>query len=131
MEFFATTGKGMEALLEKELAQLGAQNRVIQTAGVSFEGTLEVAYRACLWSRIANRILLPLKTFAAPDERKLYAGVKSIRWSEHLGPDQTIAVDFSSSQSQITHTHFGAQKVKDAIVDQFMSNEGRRPSVSK
>ncbi|MFL5814125.1 MAG: class I SAM-dependent RNA methyltransferase [Bdellovibrionia bacterium] len=126
---FATTAKEMETLLAKELEDLGATQVEKKRAGVSFKGDLETAYRVCLWSRIANRVLLPLKTFHAPNPEKLYGGVKSIRWSDHLGADQTIAVDFSSSQSQITHTHFGALKVKDAIVDQMRSVQGTRPSI--
>src|SRR5436190_6962717 len=113
LQLFATTAKGMEGLLGDELRSMGALNTKETRAGVYFKGTLETAYRACLWSRIANRILLPLKTFAAPDPAKLYGGVKSIRWSEHLTVRNTLAVDFSSSQSQITHTQFGALKTKD------------------
>ena len=47
-------------------------------AGVAFAGPLEVAYRACLWSRVASRILLPLATFDAPTPEALYAGVRTI-----------------------------------------------------
>jgi 23S rRNA (guanine2445-N2)-methyltransferase / 23S rRNA (guanine2069-N7)-methyltransferase len=129
MKFFAATPKGMEELLVDELKTLGAQNVEKARAGAMFEGTVETAYRACLWSRIANRIFLPLKTFPAPTQEKLYAGVKSIRWSDHLTTEQTFAVDFASNQSQITHTQFGALKTKDAIVDQFRSNTGIRPSI--
>ena len=65
-----------------------------------------------------------------PTPEKLYGGVKSIRWTDHLTVKQTIAVDFSSSQSQITHTHFGALKTgADAICDQMRSIMGERPSV--
>jgi 23S rRNA (guanine2445-N2)-methyltransferase / 23S rRNA (guanine2069-N7)-methyltransferase len=127
--FFATTAKGMEPQLGRELKELGAPGVQETRAGASFEGGLEVAYRACLWSRVANRILLPLKTFHAPTPEKLYGGVKSIRWSDHLMPKNTLAVDFASSRSQITHTHFGALKSKDAIVDQLRSIHGERPSV--
>jgi 23S rRNA (guanine2445-N2)-methyltransferase / 23S rRNA (guanine2069-N7)-methyltransferase len=130
--FFATTAKALEPLLARELESLGIFGVKPGRAGVYFEGTLETAYRACLWSRIANRILLPIKKFAAPDEAKLYAGVKSIRWSEHLRPEGTLAVEFAASRqanSQVTHTHYGALKVKDAIVDQFRSTKGTRPSV--
>ena len=128
-KFFATTAKAMEALLADELKALGALNVTPTRAGVSFEGTLETAYKACLWSRVANRVLLPLKQFAAPSPEKLYGEVKSIRWSDHLSNDKTFAVDFSSTQSEISHTQFGALKVKDAIVDQFRSVTGERPSV--
>lgn len=128
-QFFATTAKGMEALLALELKKMGTQEISETRAGVYFRGDLAAGYRACLWSRIANRVLLPLKKIPAPDPEKLYGGVKSIRWSDHLDPKHTMAVDFSSSLSKITHTHFGALKVKDAIVDQIRSVQGSRPSV--
>lgn len=130
MLFFATAAKGMEQLLADELKALGASEIKAVRAGVSFQGTLETAYRACLWSRTANRILLPLKTFPAPTPEKLYGGVKSIRWSDHLTPKQTMAVDFSATESKITHTHFAALKVKDAVVDQLRSTQGERPSIN-
>jgi 23S rRNA (guanine2445-N2)-methyltransferase / 23S rRNA (guanine2069-N7)-methyltransferase len=129
VDFFATTPKAMEGLLADELRALGAEVGEPARAGVPFKGTLETAYRICLWSRLANRVLLPLARFPAPDEKKLYGGVKQIRWSDHLTPRETIAVDFASSKSKITHTHFGALKVKDAIVDQMRSVQGERSSV--
>jgi 23S rRNA (guanine2445-N2)-methyltransferase / 23S rRNA (guanine2069-N7)-methyltransferase len=128
-EFFATAAKGMEEVLVQEVLSLGATEAKPTRAGVSFRGTLKLAYRVCLHSRVASRVLLPLKTFAAPTPEKLYGGVKSVRWSDHLSPRNTLAVDFSSSRSAITHTQFGALKVKDAIVDQFRSVQGTRPSV--
>jgi len=41
-----------------------------------------------------------------------------------------VAVEFNSVRSAITHTHYGALKVKDAIVDQFRERSGERPSVA-
>jgi 23S rRNA (guanine2445-N2)-methyltransferase / 23S rRNA (guanine2069-N7)-methyltransferase len=129
-QFFATTALGMEESLIQELQGLGALEIKKERAGATFRGNLEIAYRACLWSRIANRILLPLATFSAPDPDRLYGGVRKIHWTDHLTVKNTLAVDFSSSHSTITHTHFGALKVKDAIVDQFRSVQGDRPSVN-
>ena len=116
--FFATCAKALEPLVAGELRALGASDVVETRAGVAFAGTLETAYRACLWSRVASRVLLPLATFDAADEDALYDGVRTIRWTEHLGPDQTLAVDAN-----------WALKVKDAIVDQIRDETGRRPSV--
>lgn len=129
LSFFATTPKGIEPLLTEELRSLGALNPAQTRAGVAFHGGLSIAYRACLWSRLASRILLPLVRFpsASPDE--LYTGAKSIDWNEHLRADGSFAVDCSISQSQITHSHYAALKVKDAIVDQFRDTQGLRPSI--
>lgn len=129
--FFATAPKGMEGLLADELRQLGAANVSETRAGVGFQGDLTTAYRVCLWSRIANRVLLPVATFPAADDEALYAGVLAIDWTEHLAVDGTLAVDFSTVRSAITHSQYGAQKVKDAIVDQFRRETGERPSVDR
>jgi len=128
--FFATTAKGMEELLAAELRGFGAAAVAVGRAGVSFRGPLETAYQACLWSRVANRVLLPLASFPAPTPEALYRGIRTIRWSEHLAPGRTLAVDFATSRSAITHSHFGALKTKDAIVDQLRDQTGTRPSVS-
>jgi len=128
--FFATTAKGMEELLAAELRDLGADAVEVGRAGVSFKGALEMAYRACLWSRVANRVLLPLASFPAPTPEALYAGVRTIRWSDHIAPQRTLAVDFATSHSAIAHSHYGALKTKDAIVDQLRDQTGTRPSVA-
>ena len=128
-EFFATAPRGMEPLLAQELQAMFAEEVACKRAGVSFCGSMEVAYRACLWSRIANRILLPLSAFLASTPDELYAGVNKIAWSQHLAADGSLAVDCQSVQSKIDHTHFAALKVKDAIVDQLRSEFGTRPRV--
>jgi 23S rRNA (guanine2445-N2)-methyltransferase / 23S rRNA (guanine2069-N7)-methyltransferase len=129
MLFFATTAKGMESLLAGELRELGAADVEERRAGVAFGGALEVAYRARLWSRVANRVLLPLAAFDAADPTQLYAGVRAIDWDEHIGRDGTLAVDASVSRSQITHSHYAALKTKDAIVDRLRDERGTRPNV--
>ena len=129
-QFFATAALGLEPLLLTELADLGATDVKQERAGVRFSGNLGMAYKACLWSRLASRILLPLATFTASDPDQLYAGVLAIDWSEHLLVENTLAVDCTLIQSKITHTRYGALKVKDAVVDQFRSRVGDRPSVA-
>src|SRR3569623_1224552 len=61
----------------------------------------------------------------------MYAGAQTIAWEDHFCADDTHAEDFATVQSQISHSHFGALKVKDAIVDRFRAREGRRPSVER
>lgn len=127
--FFATASLGFEDLLVRELNALGAGNVQPVRAGVSFSGDIAVAYRACLWSRLASRILLQLKDIEAIDAGTLYTGVKSINWTRHIGEGASIAVDFLGQNRSITNTQFGAQKVKDAIVDQLRELTGERPRI--
>lgn len=129
--FFATTPKGLELLLVDELRALGIANAAEKLAGVEFSGDLTIAYKACLWSRLANRILLKLAKVPAASPEELYAGVQTIDWNQHLDPEGTLTVNFTTNNSNITHTLFGAQKVKDAIVDQFREKFNVRPSVAR
>ncbi|HET9819939.1 MAG TPA: bifunctional 23S rRNA (guanine(2069)-N(7))-methyltransferase RlmK/23S rRNA (guanine(2445)-N(2))-methyltransferase RlmL [Rhodanobacteraceae bacterium] len=132
-EFFATCPKGLEYLLRDELAALGAEAHEA-LAGVRFGGNpehpdLELAYRACLESRLASRVLLPLATFDAADADALYAGAKAIDWSRHFAADATLAIDATGRSGTITHSGFAAQKVKDAIADQCRERFDMRPTV--
>ncbi len=128
--FFITIPKGLESALEKDLKPLGLPPLTLERGGYRMTGSLADAYKVCLHSRVAGRVLMPIKSFEASTPEKLYGGVKSIRWSDHLTPNETIAIDFQSSLSEIQHTQFGAQKTKDAICDQLRSVQGERPSVN-
>lgn len=127
--FFLTCPKGIESLLLDEARQLGADSVKETVAGVYAEGPLELGYRLCLWSRLANKVLLPIATVPATDADVMYQHVKAIDWREHLALDTTFAVDFSGGSKTIKHTHFGALRVKDAVVDHFTDACGERPSV--
>lgn len=129
-QFFATAALGMEPLLVTELETLGATEVKQERAGVRFSGELKTAYSACLWSRLASRILLPMVSFEALDPDQLYAGVLQIDWSEVLSAESTLAVDCTLIHSKINHTRYAALRVKDAIVDQFRERQGERPSIS-
>ncbi|MBV1877768.1 MAG: bifunctional 23S rRNA (guanine(2069)-N(7))-methyltransferase RlmK/23S rRNA (guanine(2445)-N(2))-methyltransferase RlmL [Pseudomonadales bacterium] len=129
-KFFATAAKGIETLLAQELGDLGLQGIKEGRAGVHFEGDLAAGYLACLWSRLANRILLPVAEFMAADADALYSGIRDIDWSEHMAVEQTLAIDVSVANSALTHSQYVAQRAKDAIVDQFRDRLDQRPSVA-
>ncbi|WP_347261237.1 THUMP domain-containing protein, partial [Rudaea sp.] len=128
-KFFVTCPKGLEYLLVDELKALGAGEVREALAGVHFSGGLDAGYRACLWSRLASRVLMPIAEFAVADGDALYRGALEVDWSAHFGAGATFAVDAVGSTPGITHTQFAALRVKDAIVDQFREREGERPSV--
>ncbi len=127
--FFATAPRGIEPLLKEELINIGAEWTKQTTSGVYFEGNLRLGYRACLWLRTANRVLMPITQFEAKQPDDLYSGIKQVDWAQHLESDGTLAVDFFSSRSRINHTHYAALKVKDAVVDQFREKFECRPSI--
>jgi 23S rRNA (guanine2445-N2)-methyltransferase / 23S rRNA (guanine2069-N7)-methyltransferase len=131
MNFFVTCPKGIEGLLLDELKMLGMASVKETQAGVYFEGELRDAYRVCLWSRLANRVLLPLQVSPVNTADELYEAVQQVQWLDHLRPLGTLSVDFTGRTEQIINTHFGAQRVKDAVVDQIRAATGNRPTVDR
>jgi 23S rRNA (guanine2445-N2)-methyltransferase / 23S rRNA (guanine2069-N7)-methyltransferase len=129
--FFATCPKAMEPILADELSPLGAEDIKLTQGGVYFNGDLKVGYSACLWSRLANRVLLLLYSEAVDSVDELYDAVSKVEWTEHFDSDQTFLVDYAGRMRGIDNTHFGALKVKDAIVDQFRSKGELRPNIAK
>ncbi|MBM6551946.1 bifunctional 23S rRNA (guanine(2069)-N(7))-methyltransferase RlmK/23S rRNA (guanine(2445)-N(2))-methyltransferase RlmL [Marinomonas ostreistagni] len=122
---------GLENILEKELHELGLTQTRLGEAQVKLTTDLRGMYLACLWSRVATRIMMPLATFQVTTAEELYDGVASIDWSLHMHADNTIAIDCHGTNHAIRNTQFGAVKTKDAIVDYFTKQSGRRPSVEK
>jgi 23S rRNA (guanine2445-N2)-methyltransferase / 23S rRNA (guanine2069-N7)-methyltransferase len=129
LRLFATAPRGLSSLLAEELRTLGCEEIREFPGGVGFRGTLRDAYRVCLWSRVASRVLLQLVRVPAPDADILYQGVRSVAWEDHLSASGSLAVDFNGRNACIAHSHYGALKVKDAVVDQLRGPGGQRPSV--
>jgi 23S rRNA (guanine2445-N2)-methyltransferase / 23S rRNA (guanine2069-N7)-methyltransferase len=131
LELHVASPRGFADLLARELAAFGAQDLKERSTGVACRGDLSVAYRACLESRIANRVFLELGRFEAADTDAFYAAARSIDWTQHLGPESTLACNFSGRHPTITHSQFGALRLKDAIVDSLREASGSRPDVAR
>ncbi len=131
LTLFATCPKGVEDLLAEECKQQGLTGVSTSHGGVFCRGELNIAYRLCLWSRVASRVLLQLDKFNVSDHNDLYQGVQSIDWSSHLTSDGSFAIDVNTSHNEINNSHFATLKIKDAIADQFMQKYNHRPDVKR
>lgn len=130
--FFATCAKGLEPLLFDELQQLGLEQVQQTVAGCRFESDIEGAYRVCLWSRLASRVLLKLGQCEVGRQLdQVTQAISETLWSEHFYVEQTFVVSFTGQNQQIRHTQFGAQLVKDGIVDHFRNIDLGRPNVDR
>ena len=133
-KLFVTGHKGFETLLFHELRDvLSGTEAVLEKryGGVEIAGDLDAVYRLCLHSRLANRVFCELAKVRVEDDTQLYQAVSKIDWAQHLEANGSLAVSATLSRSKITHSHFAALRVKDAIVDQFRERCGDRPSVEK
>src|SRR5919197_949251 len=130
-QLFATCARGTEDLLAEELESLGCARTRRNRGGVRFSANLDEALRACLWTRIAMRILFPLGEFEARGAEGLYEAASRVPWEEHLTPDTSFAVEATVRQGEAGHTAFIALKIKDALVDRLRQKLGTRPDVDK
>lgn len=128
---FVSCAKGLEYLLEEELKSLGLNVSRVSPQGVYGEAPLAILYHLCLWSRLANRIQLILFSGEAHNEQALHQLCYQFPWQTVFSPEKTLAIEFHGSSNHIRNTMFGAQVVKDAIVDHFRNQQGSRPSVDK
>lgn len=129
-EMIAKTFMGLETVLARELAELGAKDVQIGRRMVSFKGDKEMMYRANFQLHTAIRILKPIKRFKARSADEVYEGIKAIDWTDYLSERQTFSVDSVVYSEEFRNSRFVTYKVKDAIVDQFMEKGGRRPNIS-
>jgi 23S rRNA (guanine2445-N2)-methyltransferase / 23S rRNA (guanine2069-N7)-methyltransferase len=127
--WIATAPVGAASVLAEELAQFGAVDIRERSHDVKFQGTLEVGYRACLWSRTATRVLLSVGSVDASSTKNLYDAVKRFDWREHLAPGATLACDCSGGNESIRHTIYGSQLLKDAVCDSLRDATGARPDI--
>lgn len=130
LRYLVSAPRGLTDLLARELQELGAHEVRERATGVVCSGALEIAYRACLWSRVANRVYLEVASFPAQDASEFHAAVRALDWPAHLKPGATLACDFTGRHPTITHTHFGALKLKDGIVDAMRLATDARPDVA-
>ena len=128
----AKTLHGLEDVLTNELKKIGAKNIEKKNRAVSFEGAVSLLYKANLCLRTALKILKPITTFSAKNENELYKKLQRIKWDDFISLNDTFLVDTTITQSNFfNHSKYVSQKTKDAIVDQFRSKYGRRPSVNR
>ncbi|NVK58257.1 MAG: bifunctional 23S rRNA (guanine(2069)-N(7))-methyltransferase RlmK/23S rRNA (guanine(2445)-N(2))-methyltransferase RlmL [Alteromonadaceae bacterium] len=130
--FLVTTSRGLDELLKQEINQLCPDcNLAIVRGGIRVSGDIEAAYKVCLWSRLANRVIWILNEGGAASAEELYDTARDIDWSMHFSVNNTFSVQFNGSSRAINNTQFGALKIKDAIVDHFYEEAQSRPNVER
>ncbi|MHA3078875.1 bifunctional 23S rRNA (guanine(2069)-N(7))-methyltransferase RlmK/23S rRNA (guanine(2445)-N(2))-methyltransferase RlmL [Acinetobacter sp. ANC 5502] len=134
--YWVTCADGLETLLQEELQELGVQHIERLAGRLIFKGTLEHAYRICMWSRLASRVLMPIHTYelehshdARDVAEELYEGAISFDWSLIFAPQSTFAIRLHAEREIKVNTQFATLRAKDGVVDSFMEAVGRRPSI--
>jgi putative N6-adenine-specific DNA methylase len=132
-KYFVTCARGIEEITEQELLSVGAAKTEKVPGGLYFEGDQDVFYKAHLWLRTGNRILLPLRSFPCRSPEELYENLLKFKWETFLKDDRTFSVDCTLSgrlSPHLNHSQYAKLKAKDAIVDRLREKTGSRPDVN-
>ena len=130
--FYATTVSGLENVLASEIKKLTHATDIrVEKGGVFFKGDKTTALEGLLWLRTSLRLMEQVTEGRAETKDDLYALCNSVDWTSMIDQDSTIKCDTTTgvTTAELSHTHFTSLTVKNAIVDQFRSKTGFRPSV--
>jgi len=122
----ATCSFGLEALVASELAGLGFSGACNENGRVVFEGTAMDVAEANIGLRVADRVLVRLAGFPAPDFDALFEGVGSVPWPDFLPERPAVTVRARSLHSKLTSVPAVQSSAKKAIVERLMKARGTR-----
>lgn len=128
-QYFATCPRGLEALLEAELRQLGAKDIKSTDGGVGFAGTLSVCYSANLHSRVATRILMQAGRGTYKTEEDLYQAAYKVNWPNWFDVKHDFMVKVTGVKCPLKSLEFATLRIKDAVCDKFRQAVGSRPYI--
>jgi putative N6-adenine-specific DNA methylase len=128
-KYVAKTLFGLEEVVRKDLEEIGIAKCRVTNRAVEFHATKEQLYKANLSFASALNILEPIYSFTATDENDFYNQVKAYDWSKIFDLDDTFAISSTVKSTTFTHSQYIALKMKDAIVDRFRDETGKRPDV--
>lgn len=131
MEFYVTAAPGTEHALRDELSELGFRSVRLNRGGIPFFGDWEDGWRACLQTRVGQRVMAVLGRFPARDVQQLYEAARELPWLDFLTPQHSFAVAAYAHESCGQNPNFVALKVKDAIADNMREQLGQRSNVSR
>ncbi|MEO1998815.1 MAG: class I SAM-dependent RNA methyltransferase [Planctomycetaceae bacterium] len=119
LDLMATTAFGLEAVVARELKQLGYPDQQVSDGRIVFAGTQLAVCRANLWLRSAERVLIRIAEFEARDFGELFDKTHAIPWAEWLPETAEFPVAGKSSRSQLHSVPHCQSIVKKAIVERL------------
>ncbi len=121
-ELYAPCHFGMEAVLKREIIDIGYEISKVEDGRVYFFGDDEAIVRANLWLRTTERVLINVGSFNADTYDELFEKTKAIDWSEYLTKDAKFWVSKASSVKSKLFSPSDIQSiVKKAIVEKMKS----------
>ena len=122
---------GLEPEGARELAALGARTVQPLRRAVRFQADRATLYRLHLQARLPFRILREIGSFPCRNREDLHRGVqRAADWERWLPPERSLRVDVSGALPGLSHSHYTALQVKNALVDGQRQRWGRRSPIA-
>jgi putative N6-adenine-specific DNA methylase len=116
-EFFAVTAPGLEKVCQNEFGSFPFLNTSPKAVkgGVEFSGRVHCAYKANLYLRTANRIMMRIGSFKAANFRQLEKKLSEFSWELFLNPHVSIQVKVSATHSRLYHTDAVRERISEIL----------------
>ena len=124
LRLIAACAFGLEAIVKRELIALGYQPHVAQPGRVAFEGDWLDICRTNIGLRVADRVLVEVHTFDAPDFEALFETVKAHDYSRFIPVDAKFPVTGKTRLSQLTSLPAVQRSTKRAVVESMKHFHG-------
>ncbi|REE80251.1 putative N6-adenine-specific DNA methylase [Paenibacillus taihuensis] len=124
LQLIATAPMGLEAVVARELKDLGYHDQKVENGRVIFTGGPEDICRANLWLRTSDRVLIKMAEFPATTFEELFEGTKAINWPDWIPEDAEFPVEGRSHKSQLSSVPACQSIVKKAVVEKMKSAYG-------
>lgn len=119
LQLIATSAMGLEAVVARELKELGYEDVKTENGRVTFTGDYIDICRCNLWLRSSDRVLVKMGEFDATTFDELFEGTKALPWEEWIPANGEFPVEGRSHKSQLSSVPAAQGIVKKAIVEKL------------
>ncbi|MDQ1909833.1 class I SAM-dependent RNA methyltransferase [Paenibacillus sp. GD4] len=124
IQLIATVPMGLEAVVAREIKDLGYEEMTVENGRVTFTADLAAICRCNLWLRTADRILIKMGQFEARTFDELFEGTKALDWPDWIPEDAEFPVEGRSHKSQLSSVPACQGIAKKAIVEKMKERYG-------
>ena len=124
VDLIATSTMGLEAVVARELADLGYPSRIVEVGRIAFQADERAICRTNLWLRTAGRVLIQAGSFPAADFGELFDRTYALPWDRWIAPNAAFPVAGRSLKSQLSSVPACQRIVKKAVAEKLIAAHG-------
>jgi putative N6-adenine-specific DNA methylase len=126
LEIIATTAFGLEAVVRREIENLGFKITEREDGRITYIANEHGLVRSLLWLRAADRVLLKMGEFDAPDFESLFQGMRGIAWEMLIPEDGDFTVNCVSAKSKLTSVPACQSVAEKGLISRLQETYGEQ-----